>query len=88
MAYRLLPRELIDRPKMGFCAPVESWLADAFGTELSDSLRLLQEREQVFNPSWFNKFSERAARPGGVAFSDAHWSLLMLGQWYKQWIGN
>ena len=86
VAYRLLPRELIDRPKMGFCAPVESWLADAFGTELSDSLRLLQEREQVFNPSWFNKFSERAARPGGVAFADAHWSLLMLGQWYKQWI--
>src|SRR5215831_12726574 len=46
-AYRLLPRDLIDRPKMGFCAPVEAWLENAFGAQLKDSLHLLQEREQI-----------------------------------------
>jgi len=87
-AYRLLPREIIDRPKMGFCAPVESWLADAFGAQLVDSLRLLQEREQIFNPAWFHEFSKSTDRGGGAALGNAHWSLLMLGQWYAQWIGN
>jgi asparagine synthase (glutamine-hydrolysing) len=87
-AYRLLPRELIDRPKMGFCAPVESWLAEAFGAQLIDSLRLLQEREKVFNPDWFRRFSESTDRGGGAALGSAHWSLLMLGQWYAQWIEN
>jgi asparagine synthase (glutamine-hydrolysing) len=87
-AYRLIPRELIDRPKMGFCAPVESWLAEAFGAQLGDSLRLLQERERVFNPAWFRTFSDNAAKPGGLGFAGAHWSLLMLGQWYTQWISN
>jgi asparagine synthetase B (glutamine-hydrolysing) len=88
VAYRVLPRELIDRPKMGFCAPVESWLAEGFGTQLGDSLRLLQEREHVFNPAWFREFSQRTAEPSGMSFANAHWSLLMLGQWYTQWITN
>src|SRR5436190_10237326 len=85
-AYRLLPREIIDRPKMGFCAPVESWLAEAFGTQLADSLRLLQEREQVFNTGWFQEFSKAAANGGVASLASANWSLLMLGQWYTQWI--
>ena len=38
VAYRLLPRELIDRPKMGFCAPVESWLAIRIAAALDHSL--------------------------------------------------
>src|SRR5436190_13150001 len=71
-AYRLLPREVIDRPKMGFCAPVESWLANAFGAQLGDSLRVLQEREQIFNPKWFQDFSERTTETNSMAFAGAH----------------
>src|SRR5436190_23704407 len=57
-AYRLLPREIIDRPKMGFCAPVESWLEKAFGDQLKDGLHLLQKREHIFNNTWFDKLNE------------------------------
>jgi len=86
-AYRLLPRDLIDRPKMGFCAPVESWLSKAFGSRLHEGLRTLQQREQIFDTKWFSHFSDAAAQQGSFAFSGAHWSLLMLGQWYAHWIG-
>lgn len=85
-AFRLLPRELIDRPKMGFCAPVEAWLAEAFGGQLQDSLRLLQERERIFTPAWFQSFQNQPAGFTGAAGS--YWSLLMLGQWYDHWIGH
>ena len=88
VAYRLLPRELIDRPKMGFCAPVEAWLSDAFGAQLGESLRLLQEHERVFNPGWLRQFAEKNEKADGMALAGPYWSLLMLGQWYGQWIKN
>jgi len=86
VAYRVLPRELIDRPKMGFCAPVESWLKQTFGKQLGGSLELLQQNERVFNDSWYREFSENVAKSNGLTFAGAHWSLLMLGQWYTHWI--
>jgi len=87
-AYRVLPRELIDRPKMGFCAPVESWLSDTFGSQLVASLRTLQSHERVFNPNWFRQFADKNEKAGGIALAGPHWSLLMLGQWYGQWMKN
>jgi len=85
VAYRLLPRELIDRPKMGFCAPVESWLAETFGEQLAEGLQALQAKERVFNEKWFGELTKRGGSDG-TNYAGTHWSLLMLGQWYTHWI--
>lgn len=82
-ARRLLPADVVDRRKTGFCAPVESWLGTSFGPQLAEGLLMLQERERVFEQPWLEQLAGRARR-GDLRQVD--WGLLALGQWYSHWI--
>jgi len=84
VARRLLPDDVVDRRKTGFCAPLESWLEEAFGPQLTEGLTLLQQRERVFNWSWFEQ--TLAAIKQGKGMAANYWTLLALGQWYARWI--
>jgi asparagine synthase (glutamine-hydrolysing) len=93
VARRLLPAEIVDRPKTGFCAPVEAWLAGAFGAQLADGLAELQAHERVFAPAWLESVLARARGVcipggGGAGLGSSDWALLALGQWYARWIAR
>ena len=79
----LLPPEIVDRPKRGFCAPGEAWIRQAFGKQLWAGVERLQAEQDLFNPVWL-----RTRLDGGASssFSQADWALLSLGQWYSRWI--
>lgn len=38
LAYRYVPREILDRPKQGFSVPVSKWLKDEFKSDFQDKL--------------------------------------------------
>jgi asparagine synthase (glutamine-hydrolysing) len=85
LAYDLLPRECIDRPKQGFGVPLEHW----FRGNLYDYLQTNLLDEKFIRLGWFK-------RPGIQKLIDDHkshkqnnanqlWALLMLRTWYQTW---
>ena len=81
--YRRVPRELLDRPKMGFAVPLDRWLR----RELYP-----WARDIVFDTDWQSDFGI-PARPihetwerhcsGRDNWADQLWVVLMLGAWQR-----
>ena len=82
IAYRYLPRELIDLPKKGFGLPMSDWARHALlnlATEmLGDEARVLP----LFGRSGLARFLERQRSEGGFSTYQV-WSLLTLESWLR-----
>ncbi len=84
--YRYVPRELVDRPKMGFAMPVDMWLRGElrdWAETLLDERRLA--REGVFQPGpvrqrWRAHLSGRRNEQGPL------WAVLMFQAWKERWL--
>ena len=82
---RFVPAPLLDRPKMGFAIPLESWLRGPLQEWASDLLSERRVREQGFlhadmvTQEW-NKFFA-----GGGGHQHKVWALLMWMAWVDKW---
>jgi asparagine synthase (glutamine-hydrolysing) len=82
--YRHIPREMIERPKMGFGVPIGEWLRGPlkeWASSLLDSSRLKNEgyfHHKLIEKKWNNHAS-------GKANWDYHlWDVLMFQAWLEQ----
>jgi asparagine synthase (glutamine-hydrolysing) len=81
---RYVPRELIDRPKMGFAIPLESWLRGPlreWAEELLDERRLIAEgffRAEPIRAMWAEHLS------GSRNLQNELWTILMFQSWLEQ----
>jgi asparagine synthase (glutamine-hydrolysing) len=87
IAKRLMPAEHVDRPKMGFSAPIGDWFRGPLGDRYE---------EMVLAPDAASRdhLDQVAARAmllehrGGQAEHDGRlWSLLMFELWARRWLG-
>jgi asparagine synthase (glutamine-hydrolysing) len=86
IVHKYLPREMMERPKMGFGIPVESWLAaelkplvlDYLGTDALRAHGLFDEAEVKSLVGDF--YAGRTEKYLKV------WYLLMFQMWYRQWM--
>ena len=81
--YRYVPRELIERPKMGFGVPIGRWLRGPlrdWATALLDESRLTQEG--FLNPRRVTKAWD-AHLAGRRNHEYALWAVLMFEQWLE-----
>ncbi|MBE3066497.1 MAG: asparagine synthase (glutamine-hydrolyzing) [Chloroflexi bacterium] len=81
--YRYIPQEMIERPKMGFGVPIDSWLRGSlreWAETLLDSKRL--EREGILDPLPIRrKWSEHIR--GERNWQYLIWNVLMLQSWLE-----
>ena len=82
----LLPDEVIDRPKIGFGAPVSEWLKGEFGRRVENEI----SNCGLFRSGWFHlgyiQWMFRAHRIGARNYGHNLWALYNLACWYNRWI--
>lgn len=85
LAYRHIPRELLDRPKMGFGVPLDEWLRGPlrqWATDMLEPGRLRHEgliRSDIVDRVW------RAHLDGRGNWSRWLWNILMFQSWRSHW---
>jgi asparagine synthase (glutamine-hydrolysing) len=86
ITHRLLPTEMMERPKMGFTIPIENWLEN----ELSELLHFYFDkdfvtRQGIFNPAEINRI-KRSFFDGRRERAEKVWVILMFQMWFEKWL--
>jgi asparagine synthase (glutamine-hydrolysing) len=85
IARSLVPRDIIDRPKMGFGIPRSNWLRN----ELRDLVSDVVLSQTLRNRGWFNyKKVQKVVEDhnNGKNLDNVIWPLLMLELWAQNWL--
>jgi asparagine synthase (glutamine-hydrolysing) len=88
LAFSLVPRAILDRPKQGFAVPVGQWfrgpLREAFGDILGSPLT---RQRGYFNPAFVDRvLAEHVS--GRRDHSTKLWMLLVFELWHRQYIDH
>lgn len=90
IAYDYIPKELLDRPKVGFGVPLDKWLRGPLKEQLlSYTDPALLKRQNLFDISYLQKTIERYLETGdkgpatGENYSGLIWSFFVFQQWYE-----
>ncbi len=94
IAYDYIPRELLNRPKVGFGVPLDQWLRGPLKEQLLDySERDYLERQGIFDADYVSGMIREYIRTGdggpatGANYSKLSWSFFIFEQWYRQYCG-
>ena len=85
--YKYVPKELIERPKMGFAVPIKNWLLEL----LSDELKVIQEDNTFFTTFQLNATTIKLTIDEFLTqkkYVSPHliWFIFVLHQWYERWM--
>ena len=93
IAYDYIPRKLLDRPKAGFCVPVNVWLRNQLKDKLEDYISSdFLIKQQIFNVRNTQKFILNYIKNGdqgkdsGANFSKLVWPYFVFQQWYEEYM--
>lgn len=93
IAYDYIPKELLNRPKVGFGVPLDSWLRGPLREELQDMCSLDYLKKQgIFHAQYVHDFISEYVRTGdqgpasGANYSKVAWSFFVFQQWYRGYI--
>lgn len=88
IVHRYLPKEMMERPKMGFGIPIEAWLQN----ELKSLVHHYLDERQLQLHGLFKKEAVRELVSDFYSGrTEKHlqlWYLLMFQMWYAKWIGE
>jgi asparagine synthase (glutamine-hydrolysing) len=88
IVHQYVPKEMMDRPKMGFAIPIEKWLSGPLKETVLyflDDKRI--EAQGIFNVSSVQNLKEQFYN-GRTEFNVKIWHLLMFQMWYEKWMNS
>lgn len=92
IAYDYIPKELLDRPKVGFGVPLDQWLRGPLKEQLTDMCsRDFLKRQGIFDADFMADMIENYLRTGdggpatGENYSKLSWSFFAFQQWYQSY---
>lgn len=92
IAYDYIPKELLDRPKVGFGVPLDKWLRGPLKEQLTDMCnRDYLKKQGIFNADYVADMIEDYMRTGdagpatGANYSKLSWSFFTFQQWYHKY---
>jgi asparagine synthase (glutamine-hydrolysing) len=84
ITHKYIPKELLDRPKMGFAIPKEIWLKKELA-KFTKEVILDTASSDVFNKKELEKTLKKYYRQDDTD-SEKIWNLLMFQMWWKEWM--
>jgi asparagine synthase (glutamine-hydrolysing) len=85
LLYKYVPRELVERPKMGFTIPLKEWLRGDLKHLIDDYLDpAVIERRGILNSSAVTR-AVRAFRANDDLATNKVWSLIAFQLWQEKW---
>lgn len=85
IVYKYLPKEMMERPKMGFGIPIESWLRNELKNLVDEYLNDLNLRKHnIFKLQEVKKI--KANFFNGKESYLKLWNLLVFQMWYQRWM--
>ncbi len=93
IVYDYIPKEVIDRPKMGFLIPLDKWMRNVLKEKMMDwSSKEYLERQGIFNAEAVRVFLDEYMKTGdqgkwsGQNYSKVAWSYYIFQQWYERYM--
>jgi asparagine synthase (glutamine-hydrolysing) len=86
IVHKYIPKELMERKKMGFGIPVERWLANELKELVEEYLSERNlNKHRLFNSDYISKL-KTAFFNGRTEFHLKIWYLLMFQMWFEKWM--
>ena len=86
ITHKYIPKDLLDRPKMGFSIPLEKWLAEGF----SEFLDFYFHPDKLKEHGLFNELEiikiKKLFLKGHTYLLNKVWSILIFQMWYDRWM--
>ena len=93
IAYDYIPRQLLDRPKVGFGVPLDKWLRGPLREQLLSTCDVSYLKDQnIFTPEFTSGMIGDYLIKGdggpatGANYSKIVWSFFVFQQWYQKWV--
>jgi asparagine synthase (glutamine-hydrolysing) len=88
LAFRLVPRELLDRPKQGFGVPIGHWFRGSLRDVFGDVLRSPAARQRGYlNPAFVDRILDEHLT-GKRDHSLRLWQLVVFELWCRQYVNQ
>lgn len=88
IVHKYIPKEMMDRPKMGFGIPISAWLQNdlkPFVDRYFDETFIL--KQNIFNNDIIQRI-KKSFYQGKIERAEKIWYLLMFQMWYDKWMNN
>ena len=88
IAHDHIPKELLDRPKMGFAIPIAKWLKNELRDHVEEYLNKDRiEKQGIFNWDFIAKL-KLDFYSGRKEYDSKLWYFLMFQMWHERWMEN
>jgi asparagine synthase (glutamine-hydrolysing) len=88
IVHRHVPKEIMERPKMGFGIPIANWLQQDLKYLVDQYLdSSFIEKQEIFNNVVVQEL-KNSFQNGKMEKAEKIWFLLTFQMWYDKWINN